>query len=384
MVRHIRCVEKKTPVARFDVGAMQGVEKLPNGFLRAPAYLTRVGIFEYRRADGSKHRELRLPEEVFSPEAMASFAMVPLTDDHPPAGHVDAENIKATATIGHLGENIERDGKFVRGRVMVTDSEAVRKILEKEKTELSCGYTCDLEEAPGVWGGQPYDAVQRNIRGNHVALVTKGRAGPEVRVRLDSAAAIMVIDEAGSIEPQFEGAMTKIRIDGLEFEMPETSAQAVSKELAKKDAEIAETRKAKDAAVAKADALEAEMKKGAEALKAATDPAKRRAEIAARVSLEKKASEILGDEPKLDEMDDLEVKKAVIAKLSPDADLDGKSADYIAARFDLAVEHAGEAALGEVQRKVTDAEKREDGPKTIDEKRGAFHARLATSYKRSK
>jgi hypothetical protein len=40
--------------------------------------LTRVGIFEYRRPDGSIRRELRLPEEVFAQESLASYKGKPV------------------------------------------------------------------------------------------------------------------------------------------------------------------------------------------------------------------------------------------------------------------------------------------------------------------
>ena len=51
---------------RFDLAGLTGrAQRTPQGFLRAPAWVTRVGVFPYRRADGTVQRELRLPEEVF-------------------------------------------------------------------------------------------------------------------------------------------------------------------------------------------------------------------------------------------------------------------------------------------------------------------------------
>ena len=52
--------------------------------------------------------------------------------------------------------------------------------------ELSLGYNLDLEETPGVWNGQQYDAIQRNIRINHLALVQEARAGERARLNIDS------------------------------------------------------------------------------------------------------------------------------------------------------------------------------------------------------
>ena len=62
---------------------------------------------------------------------------------------------------------------------IITDS------LKKYKMrELSCGYNLRLDETPGVWEGQPYDAIQRDIEINHLALVDKARAGEQARLNL--------------------------------------------------------------------------------------------------------------------------------------------------------------------------------------------------------
>lgn len=186
---------------RLDRASYRKPKKLPNGYLRADAVLTRVGVFEYRRADGTIRRELRLPEEVFSQDSLASFSMMPVTDEHPPVA-LDAENTHEFQ-VGVVGENPRADGDHVISTVMVTDAKVVAAVEKGAKRELSCGYNCKLDETPGEWNGQRYDAIQRQIRGNHVALVTKGRAGPEACLRMDSEAAIMADDEAA--DPGEEG-----------------------------------------------------------------------------------------------------------------------------------------------------------------------------------
>ena len=70
-------------VKRYDVGNL-GPMRMDNGYLRTTGKLTRVGIFDYRRADGSIQKELRLAEEVFRADSLGSFALVPLTNGHPP------------------------------------------------------------------------------------------------------------------------------------------------------------------------------------------------------------------------------------------------------------------------------------------------------------
>lgn len=171
---------------RLDRGiALQKPTKLSNGWLRIDGRITRTGVFTYRLPDGKMRRELRLPEEVFKADAMQSFALVPVTDEHPPA-FLDATNTKEYAR-GSVAGTLRQDGQFIAGEMLVTDADLIAKLEGGKAREISCGYTCDLEESPGELNGERYDAIQRNIRGNHVAIVERGRAGPEARVRMDAA-----------------------------------------------------------------------------------------------------------------------------------------------------------------------------------------------------
>src|SRR5690606_27126345 len=102
--------------------------------------------------------------------------------------------------------------------MLITHADTIADI-DKGKRELSCGYSCDLEHVPGEWidprtgVAHRYDAIQRNIRGNHVAVVSKGRAGPEARVRLDSAeAGVLVSDSEQFPVPRGSQDMEKIKI----------------------------------------------------------------------------------------------------------------------------------------------------------------------------
>ena len=141
--------------------------------------LTRVGIFEYRRPDGSIRRELRLPEEVFAPESLASYKGKPVILTHE-AGMIDSDNVQQEQ-IGTILSDGTQDGDNVRAQIIIHDA---RK-LDYGLRELSLGYSLDLEEATGEWQGQPYDAIQRNIRVNHLALVEKARAGDSARLNID-------------------------------------------------------------------------------------------------------------------------------------------------------------------------------------------------------
>ena len=78
---------------RFDSIPLSDTYFTPEGYLIDNPILTRVGIFEYHNADGSVRRELRLPEEVFAAESLASYKGKPVILTHE-AGLVDVENVQ--------------------------------------------------------------------------------------------------------------------------------------------------------------------------------------------------------------------------------------------------------------------------------------------------
>ena len=116
----------------------------------------------------------RPEEEVFSPETIASFEGMPVTNDHPPEG-VDVSNIRALQK-GHA-HNVRRgsgkESDLLLADLIITDPVLIDLILNEGKREISCGYTYELCEENG-------QLIQRKIRGNHVAVVDAGRAGPRV------------------------------------------------------------------------------------------------------------------------------------------------------------------------------------------------------------
>lgn len=164
---------------RYDSIPLGETYFTPEGYLIDHPILTRVGIFEYKNPDGSIRRELRLPEEVFAPESLASYKGKPVILTHE-AGMIDSDNVQQEQ-IGTILSDGTQDGDNVRAQIIIHDA---RK-LDYGLRELSLGYSLDLEEAPGEWQGQPYDAIQRNIRVNHLALVEKARAGDSARLNID-------------------------------------------------------------------------------------------------------------------------------------------------------------------------------------------------------
>lgn len=380
-------------VRRYDRGELKKPKRMDNGWLRVEGHLTRTGVFTYLNADGSKRRELRLSEEVFRADALDSFALVPVTDEHPPE-FLTAENTTQYQR-GSVGEQVVRDTDHVRGQLCITDKSLALKMDRGEAVELSCGYTCDLEERPGEFQGEKYDCIQRNIRGNHVAVVPRGRAGPTARVRMDAESAVMLLTDPGGETPpagappktEETPVAFKVRVDGIDVEVAtEQGAQLIAKQskahedaLAAKDAEIKKLRTELETTTAKRDALAEEVKKKEDALKAA--PEKIRAEMKGRVDLEAAASKVLGKETKFDGLTDRQIREKVLAKSSPDLKLDGKSDEYVAARFDLAIEKADanedddrEDAIHAARRAAEVADEGDDGEdKRVDS---------TTAYKR--
>ena len=166
------------------------IRRTPQGGILANSRPTRVGVLTYNYPGGKQLREFRPPEEVFHPDSLSTLAGAPLTVGHPKtnAGLISPQTWKEEA-CGHVGDDVRQDENFVAVTARVLDAKAVDRVESKELTEMSCGYTADLQMVPGVFEGQRYDAIQRNIRYNHVALLPPGagRAGPEVGIRLDSA-----------------------------------------------------------------------------------------------------------------------------------------------------------------------------------------------------
>lgn len=159
----------------------------PEGFVRLRARIGRAGLHEYSAAElgtpagfapQDRVRVYRPPAEVFDPASMASFAGKPVTDDHPPA-MVDAGNWRRYA-VGHAGEQVVQDGDHLATDLVIADATAADRA--RAGAALSNGYHADFVFEPGTTpDGEPYDALQRNIRGNHIALVEDGRCGDSCR-----------------------------------------------------------------------------------------------------------------------------------------------------------------------------------------------------------
>jgi hypothetical protein len=295
-------------------------QTLPSGAVRLTGELTRSGVFEYVRPNGQAVREYRPADEVAKADSLASIEDLPVTVGHPRSG-VSGATLDAVSA-GHVRSPVASDeagATLVRGTITVAKSDARAGVQSGKLTETSMGYDCRLDETPGVTpAGQRYDAVQRDLVYNHVALLPPG--GARLGTRLDGAEndRVLRLDAAGNQTTDTERTIMKIRVkkaDGKEVEFEQHSPEHFSHVEAERDA-----------ACARADALEAEVKTHRE------DAAK-----AARAELETVAVGVLGKEFKADGKSDRDVKAAVIGARFPSVKLDGKDEAYVSAMFDAAL-----------------------------------------------
>lgn len=218
----------ETSVSRYDFAPITGSETTDEGYLRVWCRAARTGTQLYKRADGSQVREYRPPEEVSKPESLSTFGMKPATWGHPPV-LLDAANTKKFQ-VGYSGSQVRYNDGFVEVALVVTDQDSIEKIKRKDATEVSAGYKVDFDPTPGITPeGESYEGIQRNIRVNHIAIVPRGRAGPEVRLlmdRMDTADAV-AFDPALQSSNTESPVMATVKLDGLEIDLPSDAATAV-------------------------------------------------------------------------------------------------------------------------------------------------------------
>lgn len=343
-----------------------------DGYLVAEARVARTGIQLYRADevgfDGEPDRAIRVyrpPEEVFAKDAMASYAFRPVTVNHPPV-MVDASNWKEYSR-GQTSGDILRDGEYVRVPLILMDAAAIDDWRRGVK-ELSMGYTMDLEIVDGTTPeGEQYDAVQRNLRMNHLALVPRARGGSQLKLG----------DNNLEDSHMSEVKLTTIMVDGLSVQTTDAGAQAIAKlekviadqrttagnlandhtgALAAKDKDLA----AKDAEI---DSLKSKVLDEA-ALDARV---KERADLIAKAKTvaDKDYSGLTADQ----------IRQAAVAAKLGQATVDGKSVDYVSARFDILVEDASQDPVRKMLRNG-DA----TAPSSADAAHAAYVAGLSTAY----
>lgn len=385
---------------KLDARKSDKFEITSQGFLVVDANLTRAGVFDYYDKDGKLIRELRSPEEVFKQASLDSLKFAPLTKFHPKE-MVDSNNAKRVQ-VGSIGENIVRKGDFVSGKVVINDKKEVDEILAKwgrdEEVELSMGYDAEVVEVAGEHHKDGnYDKMQTNIVYNHGSIVTKGRAGSQVKLIMDAEdeATKLSKEKESKLKKKTEGKkMFKFKKDSIKsgaFKMDsimedvDDSAKGVVETLSSKVDEavgvIGGMKKDHDELQAKHDESVEAGKKLQSKVDELSDPTSAvvQAMITARKDLEEVAGQIEVNATHEDgkSKDSKTLRVDVITKIHPEFKADEKSDDYISARFDAVVEalaakkdSAAADTLGNFRKDAKDTEgkdKKEPRDKYLDD-----------------
>lgn len=319
----------------YDTIPLLDVKRTKEGYLVASPRVARTGIQVYSGKDMKKDnmaqvRVYRPEAEVFHADALVSMAHRPMTNDHP-TRMITADNWRQHA-IGFTGGDVARDGDYIRVPLTLMDGAAIRA-YDAGKKELSAGYDCDIEWTPGkLADGSEYDAIQRNIRINHLALVDVGRAGPECR-----------IGDGGDVtsdneeDDMAEIKLKVIAVDGFSIETTDQGAQAI----AKLQSQLTDAKTALDTATtAHKTAIAAKDTelgtKDAEITKLkgqVLDASKLDALVAERSSVLTIAAKVAPD-MKFDGKTCAEIRRLSVAAKLGDDKVKDKSDDYVSALFD--------------------------------------------------
>ncbi|ARW50287.1 DUF2213 domain-containing protein [Levilactobacillus brevis] len=327
----------------YDRAELGKYVETPEGYLHGEFPITRPGVFPYMRNGGSVSQVAKLPDEVFSKETIESANNKPLTNDHPNVG-VDVRNFKALSVGMTDSDAHVEDNKLVVGAT-ITDPDMIAQV-KSGKRELSIGFNADVPTESGEYGGAQYDAAQRNIKINHIAIVDRGRAGHGISIH-DSAAFVM--DDDSNIQGGTK--MATMIIDNQSFEADQRvidAANDTKKQLVAAEALVAKLKKQ----LAGSEDTAASSKKEADSLKGERDALKTQLKdaqdkqldqdaldkrIDARLALQTSAARFVGDSFDFKGKTDREVKVAAIKTTNDAFDEKDKSDDYINAFYDSAV-----------------------------------------------
>ena len=296
--------------------ASANLRELADGYLVCSPRIARTGIQVYRgaevgRPDLAQVRVYRPESEVMHRDAVKSLAGRPVTIEHPDVP-VTSRNWSDFA-VGHLGDEILRDGEFLRVPLHLMDAEAIG-IVRDGKRQLSVGYTAVLQWGDGKTdGGEDYNAIQTSIRANHVAITHTARGGDKLRM---------------GDHRKKEARMAKLTVDGIDVEMEDRDAQLVERhinnlakaaatatalqtDIAAVKTELANT----TAVVAAKDAEVATLK---QQLADALSPEKRAEAARARNAVEQRARALVDSIKITDAMTDVEIRRQVVNSICGD------------------------------------------------------------------
>lgn len=140
-----------------------------------PYYGREIPNYESLGLDPDRiYHMLRCPIELA--QAADTFATLQLLLNHTP---VDAGDMRQDLTVGTTGSNITFENNKLYGDLTVWHELGIELIESEKMKELSAGYSYRADMTGGTFEGMPYDGIMRDIKGNHIALVERGRIGKD-------------------------------------------------------------------------------------------------------------------------------------------------------------------------------------------------------------
>lgn len=310
----------KDSLSFTDTFVVDQIQAGPNGYVRCTPRVARTGIqiykgYEVGRPAMDEVRVYRPEAEVFAHSALQTLAGKPVTIEHPDVP-VTPENWRDYA-VGHLGDEVLRDGEFIRVPLHLMDAKAIKEVRDG-RAQLSVGYTANLEWADGVApNGEKYDVKQTSIRANHVAITHAARGGPKLRM--------------GDGQKEKPMATRTITVGGIPVELEDQAAHIVEKQLKELDTALAtartelatiQTKATNDAAqlattITQAQTKDAEIATLKQQLTdAKITPQKLQQMVQQRSAIVSRAASIIGDSVPLNDKTDEEIRRQVVnAKL---------------------------------------------------------------------
>lgn len=376
-----------------------------NGYLRGVAVIGRVGIQRYRTKDGQEIRILRRPEEVSDAESLASMSLLPMSRRHP-AKNFTPESIRGKQ-VGSSGENIEYENGRIFAPLNITEKRAQDGVFSGKERELSIGYKARLVREPGTWEGEPYDAEQKRIRGNHIALTEKARAGSEAAVELADGAEEDILFDSCDLCLMDDVDTTIVFSDNQPNEKEPTMAKftlksgqvveadqefidehsALIKSHSKLEGELSDEKSAHTQAKADIAAKDQEIQDAKEASLTDADVTARAKEM---IAVKEQAIKAGVDFKDGEDMSIEDMKKKTIEKAMPDAEFNDSEIDafYSAAKGVLKNKKEVASNNRKKMKRSSKSEKefkdgedhKEKGPSSVSDIMDSYHASLRDGY----
>lgn len=344
-------------------------EEPVTGYLTGRVPIAKVGILTYGLSDGTTRRELVPEETLFAQDSLDTIKMKPISIRHPQEVRITSKNNKKHM-VGFTGQDPKEDKldgeQYMTISITVTDSDSISDI-KSGLDQLSPGYRAVVLLKPGVWKGEKYDGIQISRVYNHLAVVSKARGGETLKINHgdsfedDKVDGFDMVNEDNKPPKHKQGeAKVLIKIGRRNHEVPDEVADhidsmdekmsALTEEIKNLKAKVSTVEADRDTFKDKLE--KAEKRDSADDIKSA---------VKARLSIERVAEKHLDKETveKIDSMSDNDIKKVVILKAFPKADLKDRDDSYINGRYQSAVEtldgdyeDKNDAAMNDTRKKL--------------------------------